>query len=311
VLRAGGGDWEKALADIRAALLLLGEGRAQMVAESVMPVGADPREKAYGLPASLSGTYDAAGLKWTVHRAAALGDQPGSSSLTIVNRLSDGRPIGIVESGHLTRMRTAAVSALAMRGLLAAAPTRVTILGAGDQAKAHFAMLSALFPDLASVTVWNRTGEAARAMVAGAAKARAVDGLADALDDADVVLCCTSSPTPLLGPEAVRPDRLIIQAGFHEVGFEAIAASDVVAVDLWGDFAEKSAKSLFQMYRAGRFDPRDVAVDLAGLAAGAFVPRPGTSSYFSSFGLNLFDIALAARVLRDAEVAGIGTVLPL
>ena len=99
-------------------------------------------------------------------------------------------------------------------------------------------------------------------------------------------------------------------AGFNEVKFETIAATDVIAIDLWGDFAEKSAKSLFQMYRANQFAPARVAADLPAIVLDGWQPPAGASLYFSSFGLNVFDIAFAARLLRRAEELGIGTTVP-
>lgn len=320
-LAAGAGDWNLAVADVRDATALYRNGEASMVAESVLPMGADPREKAYGLPASLGGRFDAAGLKWTVHRADALGDLPSITSNTFVNRLSDGRPLGLVESGLLTTVRTAAVSALAIECLLPAAPRRATLLGAGRQAESHLTMLIARFPSLHTIHLWNRTASRLDRLVQTVPDAMLTRDscpalvrhvtLDAAIAETDVIICCTSAPEPFLQPSAVVPDRLIIQAGFHEIGFDTIAACDIVTADLWGDFAEKSAKSLFQMYRAGRFRPEQVDADLAGLVVDGWRPPPGSSLYFSSFGLNLFDIALAQRVLQQAEHNDIGTVLPL
>ncbi|WP_220180925.1 hypothetical protein, partial [Paracoccus versutus] len=104
--------------------------------------------------------------------------------------------------------------------------------------------------------------------------------------------------------------RLVLQIGFHEMSFAGIAAFDRVTCDLWGEFARTSAKSLFQMYRAGLFDPAQVAADLPAILCDGWRPAPGESVYFSSFGLNIFDIALAARLLRAASGQGIGTRLP-
>lgn len=314
-LAAGAGDWHLALDDVRRATRLLRAGEAGMVAESIMPIGPDPRANAYGLPAHVGGTYDAAGLKWALHLPVASGDLPSITNTTFVNRLSDGRPIGLLESALLTRMRTAAVSAIAMEALLAQPPETVTILGAGAQARTHLAMVLTLFPSVSRINLWNRTRDHRDAMIAAQPARAGVrlvahDDLAAALDGSAVVLTCTTAPEPLLGEAAVRPRRLIVQVGYHEVAFAAIAASDHVVVDLWGSFAAKSAKSLFQMYRAGQFAPDQVSADLAGLVVDGWRPPAGASVYFSSFGLNVFDIALAARVLATAEADDIGTVLP-
>lgn len=313
-IQAGALDWTAAVEDIQATIRLLRSGEAGMVAESVMPIGADPRNKAYGLPAFVGGAYNAAGLKWTVHRAEPIGDLPSISSTTVINRLSDGAPVGSVESALLTRMRTAAVSAAAIKALKHEGIRTVTLLGAGAHAQTHLEMLLTLFPDLEAIHLWNRTRSNLDPLMeqAGQVSTRILPHTdwRDALADADVVICCTSSPQPFLDKSAVRPGRLIMQIGFHEVMFETIAATDLVTVDLWGDFAEKSAKSLFQMYRTGQFSPEQVAADLPALLLDGWRPPADASLYFSSFGLNVFDIAFAARVLAQANDLNIGTLLP-
>lgn len=315
-LRAGGGDWALALDDVRDATRLLRSGEASMVPESVLPLGGDPRANAYGLPARLGGRFDAAGLKWAVHRAEPSGEVPSITNVTLVNRLSDGRPLGFVESAHLTRMRTAAVSALAMDALATAPIRQVAVLGAGAQARAHAEMVRMLFPGVETIHLWNRTVERRDALIAdlnetpGPRLCRAATPSA-AVCEADVVLCCTTAPEPILGADALRGGRLIVQVGYNEIDFRLIDDADHVVVDLWGDFANRSAKSLFQMYRAGRFASDSVSADLADLVVNNWRPAPGASVVFSSFGLNIFDIALAARLLKDAERNGIGTHLPL
>ncbi|MAU96023.1 MAG: ornithine cyclodeaminase [Fulvimarina sp.] len=315
-LAAGAGDWSLAVEDVRETTRLLRLGEAVMVDECVLPVGTDPREKAYGLPASVGGRYDAAGLKWAMHRAAPGAGLPSITSTTLVHRLGDGRPLGLVESALLTRMRTASVSAIAMQTLAAHRIRTVAILGAGAQARAHAEMVRALFPGVAAIRLWNRTPERRDVLLSELRQAdgppvAAAETVLEAIADADVVLCCTAAPTPLLGREVVRPGRLVVQAGFNEIGFGAIDGLDAVTVDLWGGFAEKSAKSLFQMYRAGRFEPSRVAADLAAIVVDGWRPDETASVLFSSFGLNVFDIALAARVLARAEADDIGTVVPL
>jgi ornithine cyclodeaminase len=314
-IAAGAMDWNAALSDVHATIRLLRDGEAGMVSESVMPLGADLRNKAYGLPAFVGGGYDAAGLKWTVHRAEPVGDLPSISSTTFINRLSDGAPQGTVESGLLTRMRTAAVSAAAMQSLMGKPIRSVTILGAGMQAETHLDMLLNLFPGLAEIHLWNRSPTGVQRMIDRARPGVTTQlvthqHLPQAIMSADVILCCTSAPEPFVDPSAVRAGRLIMQIGFHEVTFEAIAATDVVTVDLWGDYADKSAKSLFQMYRAGEFQASRVAADLPAILLGGWQPPPTASLYFSSFGLNVFDIAFAARILRQANELGIGTAMP-
>lgn len=322
VLAAGGGDMAAALADVRAGFALLASGRASMPAEIAVDLGPlvppVPGAKAYALPARLDGDRPVAGLKWTAHRPPLDDGMPSILSTTTVSDALTGRPIGLVESAGLTVMRTAAVTALALEMLAPRPLRRIAVLGAGNQAAGHLGMLGALqktlAPELTEVRLWNRTaarGEALAARFAERLPIRAVDDLGAALDGVDAVLACTAALEPVLPVDAVVPGRLVAQIGHHEAPFEAIERATRVHVDLWGPFAEASGKSLFRMYRAGRFSPDRVAADLATVLGGAPGPGADDAVYFSSFGLNIFDVALAARVLARAEALGIGTALTL
>lgn len=299
VLAAGGADIHAAIDDIRAALAALRAGDAEMPSEISVRLGGpnETQSRAYALPARV-GPY--AGVKWTAHRPA------GTVSMTIVSDAATGWPLGVVESALLTAARTAAVSALVLQ---VRSPCRVALLGAGTQARTHLHMLAALFPTLEHLTLWNRTKVRAEALLAEASlpfPCSVASTLDVALADADAVLSCTNAPEPFLPPDVVRPGRTVLQIGYHEVPFDAVDRADAVLVDLWGEFRLTSAKSLFQMHRAGRFDAARVTADLAALALDGWRPKPDAAVYFSSFGLNLFDVALAARVLHQAAAVGIG-----
>lgn len=308
VIAAGGADFPAALADVREAFALLRAGDAEMPAETSVALGsADKPGKAYALPAAVGGRFQTAGVKWTAHRPALHDGQPMVVAHTMVNDRRTGLPIGVVESALLTAMRTASVSALAIEALTPVPLRRVAVLGAGVQARTHLDMLSALYPELEQVLLWNRTWECAAGLAAQDWPFPvAIASTPAEAARCDVVLTCTNAREPILQAADLEPGRLVVQVGYNEVSFDAIDKADHVVVDLWGEFRLKSAKSLFQMHRAGRFDEGKVASDLAMALAGGFKPTPGSLVYMSSFGLNIFDIALATRVLRDAERQAMG-----
>lgn len=308
VVAAGGADIAAAMDDIRASLALLRAGDAEMPPETSVRLGppGSVQARAYALPARVG---DRAGVKWTAHRPP--GHAPGVVSMTAISDAMTGRPIGMVESALLTATRTAATSAFMLE---ARPPRRVALLGAGKQAQAHLRMLAERFPALEQVSIWNRTAARAAAMRSGMAVPWAcvvAPTLEAGLADADAVLACTNATTPFLPADVVRPGRTVVQVGYHEVPFDAIDRADLVVVDLWGEFRLSSAKSLFQMHRAGRFEAGRVAADLAALALDLWRPGADAAVYFSSFGLSLFDVALAARVLRQAEASGLGALLTM
>ncbi|WP_192457178.1 ornithine cyclodeaminase family protein [Musicola keenii] len=311
----GGEDPQQAFLDVVDTVHLLRQGTASMPAET--HVGLDtPGGKVYALPARVGGRFNITGVKWTAHRPDADDGFPMAMTLTLLNRADNGVPIGLLESGGLTAARTAAVSAVALHYAAPRPVERVLLLGAGVQARAHLAMLQTLFPHLAQVTCWNRTPAHLKQMLVGAGRSPwlivAKTKLQDALQQPyDALISCTGSPTPILTPEAMRDGTLLIQAGYHEAAFETIRRATQVVVDAWGDFCRTSAKSLFQMFRAGQFTERQVAADLTQLIVDGWRATPNDRIYFSSFGLNVFDIALAGRVLQQAAASNTGTALPL
>jgi len=304
VAQLGGGDVALALEDVKTVIRLMRLGEAQMPAENHIDLGT-PLGKAYALPARVGGIYNAAGVKWTAHRPQRPDVLPAALALTLINDAQSGIPRGLLASGALTAARTAAVSALALQ-LAAPRPVkRVLLLGAGLHAQAHLRMLQQLFPQLEQIGVWNRSPFKL-------SEVQIETDLPLALAQPyDAILTCTSADQPIVDATAVRPGRMIVQVGYHEVSFAAIKASSKVMVDAWGDFAQRSAKSLFQMFRAGEFREQDVAADLAALLLDNWRPQHDDSVYFSSFGLNVFDIALAARVLLAAEHDELGSLQPL
>ncbi|EOW6515521.1 ornithine cyclodeaminase [Cronobacter dublinensis] len=313
VASLGGLDPHAALRDVTDTVRLIAAGDAIMPAETHVPLDTPPG-KVYALPARVGGRFNATGVKWTAHRPQPQDGLPMALTVTLINRADSGLPVGLVESGGLTAVRTAAVSALALRHAAPRPVKRVLLLGAGVQARAHLAMLSAQFPSLEALGLWNRTAERLDALSA-AALPFACERYCHP-DDAqaqpwDAVITCTGAQQPFLGPDWFTPGRLVMQIGYHEVSFAAIKRATQVVVDAWGEFRHTSAKSLFQMYRADEFPDDGWAADLTALVSGRWRPAPDDCVYFSSFGLNVFDIALAARVLQAAERDEVGTPLAL
>ncbi|EJJ0117142.1 ornithine cyclodeaminase [Cronobacter sakazakii] len=313
VAALGGLDPHAALSDVTDATLLMAAGDAVMPAETHVPLDAAPG-KVYALPARVGGRFNATGVKWTAHRPQPQDALPMALTVTLINRADSGVPVGLVESGGLTGVRTAAVSALALRHAAPREVKRVLLLGAGVQARAHLEMLRAHFPALSCLGLWNRTPARMESMPVAALPfpCEVYGDLREAQKQPwDAVITCTGAQKPFLGPEWCQPGRLIMQIGYHEVSFAAIKRATQVVVNAWGEFRHTSAKSLFQMYRAGEFADDGWSADLEALLTGAWRAAPDDCVYFSSFGLNVFDIALAARVLQRATQENVGTALPL
>jgi ornithine cyclodeaminase/alanine dehydrogenase-like protein (mu-crystallin family) len=232
---------------------------------------------------------------------------------TFVNVLfdMDGRFLCTLDGDALTRFRTPAACALAIRRLAAPGSNRAALIGAGRQGWYHLEMLAAELP-LERMTVCDVRAEAASAMVDRALAAGIPAAVAEtpeaAVCGADVIVTVTQSTTALFPAEAITDRALICAVGATkydrcEIGPDVVARSvAVVCDDAVGSRVE--CGDLIQAAKAGKFD-WDRAVELRDLAAGTVaVPRAGAGPVlFETQGVALQDVATAGLVYERYAAA--------
>src|SRR5690606_9593639 len=122
-----------------------------------------------------------------------------------------GRPLCLLDGPEVTGRRTAAVSLLAMRALLARAPDEVLLIGTGTQAHHHAQALHALYPDCL-IWVRGRDPAAADAFCERLGADRVQPCAQGVPEHAEVVITLTTSRDPVYDAPA-RADRLVIGVG--------------------------------------------------------------------------------------------------
>jgi len=219
----------------------------------------------------------------------------------------DGRLLGTLDGDAVTRLRTPATSALAIRHLAWADGPRVAaVIGGGRQARGHVEMLRDELPDLAELRLHARRTDVAEALADRARDlgipAVVAPSAIEAVEGADVVVTVTSSRTPLFPAWALSDRALVCAVGATkydrcEIGPDVVERCvAVVADDVTGSRTE--CGDLLEAAAAGRFD-WDRAVELHALVAGtAAVARAGTGPtpgpvLFETQGVALQDIAAA------------------
>ena len=223
---------------------------------------------------------------------------------TFLNVLFDleGRLLCTLDGDALTRFRTPAACALAIRSLAAPRVTRAALIGAGRQGWYHLEMLAAELPELDVVMVNDLRPEASRALVERAAASGiptvVADTAAEAVAGADVVVTVTQSTEPLFASDALGDRALLCAVGATkydrcEIGADVIErCAAVVCDDVVGSRVE--CGDLIRAEKQGRFDWAR-AIELRDLAAGAAeVPRAGAAPVlFETQGVALQDVAAA------------------
>ncbi|WP_249416998.1 ornithine cyclodeaminase family protein [Streptomyces sp. TS71-3] len=228
------------------------------------------------------------------------------TAYTLLLSAQTGRPVLLCDSEHLVAVRTGATTALAVEALGGVEGRRIAVFGAGPIARSHVTALAELGRwerlDVYSPTLADPSRADDRAALMSLADGVGLASSAEAaVADADVVLLCTSSTTPVLDPSKVKPTALITSVSTngplaHEVPPEALAAMDVYC-----DYRRTAPSGAGEMVLARErhgWSADAVVADLPELLSGTARPLPsrGRPRYFRSIGLGIEDVA-AARLL--------------
>src|SRR5215469_12350398 len=133
-------------------------------------------------------------------------DLPSHQGLMLLFDCTTGRPLAALDCHALTRMRTAAASAVATRALARADARVLAIIGPGDLAGPHIDAISAIRP-IEQIRVWGRVRAKAEAFAAGRRHVRVTDTVEQAVKGADIVCTLTSSSGPLLEGAWLEPGQ--------------------------------------------------------------------------------------------------------
>lgn len=238
--------------------------------------------------------------------ASVAPDNPaqGRPRIQAVYVLMDGEsltPMAVLDGTALTSLRTPAVSALAVRHLAAPDASRLVVVGSGPQAAGHVAALRLVRP-LRDVVVVGRDPVRAQGLVdtvVASGLAARVGSVGD-IADADVVVCATTSATPVVPDELVTDHACVVAVGSHEpdrreLDDRLLARSTVVVEDRATAVREAGDVVL----ALGRGVEPSTLVSLAEVVRGAAVDL-GRPRVFKSVGMSWQDLVAAAEVVRRA-----------
>jgi len=211
-----------------------------------------------------------------------------------------GLPLVTLEANELTRLRTAAATAVAAEALARPDARTLAIFGAGTQARAH---AQALLPLRAfeRVLICARSGAAEFAAELAASSGLPVEATdARGAAAADVIVTCTRAIEPLFDGAWVRPGAFVAAVGSskpvaRELDDALLARAALIAVE-WRPAAEAEAGE-FKRAAPGVIAPERVA-ELGELLAR---PRPRSAEdiiVYKSVGIGLEDVAIAHDVYQ-------------
>lgn len=210
-----------------------------------------------------------------------------------------GVHMATLDGATVTGRRTAALSMLGVRELLALRPRSFRIIGTGAQALYHIAAIAELYPEAKTYVSGRSEAAAAQFCAAHAGPgAQPWDARTSAEEPVDVVITCTSSQDPVYESPAQRGCLLIAIGAFTPAAAE-IAAETVRASRIYVDDLDAARQEAGDLIRAG-VEWRQVQ-PLANVLQGAAAPDGPV--FFKTVGCAAWDLA-AARVAAATLRAG-------
>jgi ornithine cyclodeaminase len=206
------------------AMMALSEGQARQNLRSFISLG-EGRTFAQ-MPAALSERGYFGAKLVSVFADPASPGRKAHQGVVVLFEGSDGRPVMIADAGEITRIRTAAASALATDTLARKEASVLAILGAGAQARAHIEAIGAV-RNLDQIRIWARNRESS-ALLAQETGAEALASAQQAVADADIICTLTSAVEPILEGAWVSPGAHVNVVGSSGPGPREIDTALVV-----------------------------------------------------------------------------------
>ncbi len=248
--------------------------------------------------------------------ATVFPDNPARRDLSAVTALyylaegGSGRALALLDGTLLTRLRTAAASALGADYLARHDAEVLLMVGTGALAP-HFIRHHAAVRPYRQILVWGRDPDRAAATAAAVApdlpetEVRPVASLEAGMDAADVISCATSATTGVIPGARLRAGQHLDMAGgftphMRETDDEAIRRARVF-IDT--DGATRECGDIIDPLASGVLTREAIQGDLFGLCRGERTGRDSAEeiTLFKSVGTALEDLAGAALAYESAR----------
>jgi ornithine cyclodeaminase len=233
------------------------------------------------------------------------GDVGERSQIVAVWNSRTGALRGLVVGGRLGALRTGAIGGAAVTALARSDARTLAVIGTGIQARTQLEGALAV-RTIDSVRVFSRdesrrSGLAAETARAHGIEARAAASAREAVEGADIVLCATTSPTPVIRADWLAPGAHVNTVGpklrdRHEMGPDVAERAVVIATDSPAQVEAYPSFFLDGTHHRARM------VDLADIVAGHRPGRQGDGdiTLFCSAGLAGTEVAVADALLARA-----------
>jgi ornithine cyclodeaminase/alanine dehydrogenase-like protein (mu-crystallin family) len=240
---------------------------------------------------------------------------PTVTSVYVLSDYATGAPQALMDGGYLTGIRTAAGSAVATRLLARQDARTLGVFGTGVQARFHVETIRRVRA-LEQVLVSGTSREKEDAFATWVTATTGLTCSAASAEDvsaADIVAACTTSPTPVVSADAVRPGAHINAVGAFTPSTRELPSAVVARARVYVDTrpgALSEAGDLLLAVSDGEFSLDRVVGEVGEVLLGGTTGRANASdvTVYKSVGAAFLDAATARLAYEAASQAAAGTV---
>ena len=242
-------------------------------------------------------------------------DLPRITATVLVLDPATGSPKAFMDGASLTAIRTGAGGGVAADLLARQDAKTVGLFGAGVQARAQLQAVMAV-RNISSVNLISRTEASAQQLAAEISEWRntpevnLVSTPQAVVENADIVLCATTSATPLFDGNALQPGTHITAVGTfvpekREVDTTTIRRVNRIVVDSREACLEEAGDLIIPN--------AEIDAEIGEIVNGDKLGRQSADeiTFFKSVGVAVQDAVAGAAVLAEAEAKGLGTVVEI
>lgn len=322
VIKAGGFDMELAMKAVEHTFVCQAKGDYVLPMKTVLRWGGPETESDTGrincMPAYVGGDYQMVGIKW-------IGSQPNNvkrnlpraSAVIVLNDKKTKFPIAIMEGAIISSMRTAAVTGVATKYLSLENSKVLGAIGAGALSHTHILAVLTARPGIEEIRLYDLDFEKSKAFIEKyspefGVQMEAVKTAEDACAGADVIFTATTTSTPIVKNEWVKPGAFYSQVAGYEAEIDLVTKSDKVVGDDWEQILHRGLSSICVAINKGVYTRDQLYSELKDIVIGS---RPGRENgqeriFFNSVGMGTEDVALGTEILRRAKENNIGKDMP-
>lgn len=245
---------------------------------------------------------------------------PTIHAVVVVVDPDTGEPVGLLEGGSLTAIRTGAASGAATAELAGEGVTTAGVLGAGVQARTQLEAMVAARPGIERASVYDPRRDAAESFAAEMTERLGLP--VETAEDADSVVAAseviaeaTTASTPIFSDASLRDDAHLNAVGSFTPEMQILPEATVVRSAVVVDHREscwEEAGDLIQPRDRGAITESHLYAEFGEIASGRIPkPPPGRPTLFKTVGTAVQDAAVGAAALTRAAELGLGVVVDL